>query len=259
MNFKKAVIFLGCAAPVCALLNCLVMFFTIETSSGFFRTGYSSLAVLMLGIIAALIILSAVAFSRIRRLNPPAFWPYISAILSVVLGICFLAEAFKFTPLVGTTPAFAVFIRIFAVLSGIVFVWRGVNGLFFVPIYKEIYILPVIYMILKVVSTFIAYAGVATITETVFELFAICAMLIFTLNFAKAENGIKNKKGVGLSTPLCVVCALVILTQIAPYAVNYFAKKEALIHANSLFSPTSIILSLFIISVALFKNQKELD
>ena len=259
MNFKKAVIFLGCAAPVCALLNCLVMFFTIENSSGFFRTGYSSLAVLMLGIIAVLIILSAVAFSRVRRPNPPAFWPYIGAVLSAALGICFLAEAFNFTPLAGTTPALAFFIRIFAGLSGIIFVWRGANELSFVPIYKEIYIIPVIYMILKVVSTFIAYAGVATITETVFELFTICAMLIFTLNFAKAQNGIKNKKGSALSTPLCVVCALVVLTQIAPYAVNYFAKEEALIHANSLYSPTSIILSLFIVSVSLFKNQKELD
>ena len=259
MNFKKAVIFLGCAAPVCALLNCLVMFFTVETSSGFFRTGYSSLAVLMLGIVAVLIILSAVAFSRIKQPNSPAFWPYIGALLSVALGICFLAEAFKFTPLVGTTPTLAALIRIFAVLSGIVFVWRGVNELSFVPILREIYIIPIIYMILKVVTTFIAYAGVATIIETVFELFAICAMLIFTLNFAKSQNGITNKKGAGLSAPLCVVCALVILTQIAPYAVNYFAKEEALLHANSLFTPTSVVLSLFIISVSIFKNQKELD
>ncbi len=258
MNFKKTVIFLGCAVPVCALLNFLVMFFTIETSSGFFKTGYSSLAMLMLGIIAVLIILSAVPFSHIKRPQPPAFWPYVCAFLSVALGLCFFIETFKFTPLAGTTPALEAFIRIFAVLSGIVFVWCGVNELSFVPIIKEIYVIPVIYMILKMIVAFVAYVGVATITETVFELFAICAMLIFTLNFAKAQNGIKNKKGDALSTPLCVICALVILTQIAPYAVNYFVKEEALLHANSLFTPTSIVLSLFIISISIFKEQKEL-
>jgi hypothetical protein len=259
MNFKKAVIFLGCAAPICALLNCLVMFFTIETSSGFFRMGYSSLGALMLGIIAVLIALCTVVFSRIKRPAAPLFWPYIGAILSVALGICFLAEAFKFTPLIGTTPALAALIRIFAVLSGIVFVWRGANELSFVPIYKEIYVIPVIYMILKMVSTFVAYVGIATIPETVFELFAICAMLIFALNFAKYENGIANKKGAGISAPLCVVCSLVIFTQIAPYAVNYFIKEEALLHANSLFTPTGIVFSLFIISVSIFKNQEELN
>ncbi len=259
MNFKKAVIFLGCAASVCALLNCLIMFFTVENSSGFFKTGYSSVAALMVFLVAVLIVLSAMAFSRVKRPQPPAFWPYVCAVLSVALGICFLLEAFKFSPLSGTTNSLAAFVRIFAVLSGIIFLWRGANELSFVPILKEIYVIPVIYLILKVISTFVAYVGVAAITETVFELFAICAMLIFTLNFAKAQNGIKNKKGDALSAPLCVACALVVFTQIAPYAINYFAKEEALLHANSLFAPTSIVISLFIISVSIFKEQPELD
>ena len=259
MNFKKAVVFLCCAAPLCAMLNCLVMFFTVETSSGFFKMGYASFAALMLGLIAVLILLSAVAFSKIKRPNEPAFWPIVSCLLSVVLGLCFFAEAFNFTPLAGVSPIFAGFIKVFAVLSGIVFVWRGANCLSFVPIFKEIYIIPVVYLIMKVVAAFIAYAAVATILETVFELFALCAMLIFMLNFAKHENGIKNKKGGSLFLPLSVVCAIFIITQIAPYIVNHFAKEEILLHANSLFSPTSVVISLFIISVSIFKDKKELE
>ncbi len=259
MNFKKAVIFLCCAAPLCALLNCLVMFFTVEAESGFFRLGYASLATLMLALIAVLILLNAVAFSKIKRPVEPAFWPIVTCLLSVVLSLCFFAEAFNFIPLAGVSPTFAGFIKIFAVLSGIVFVWRGANHLSFIPMFKEIFVIPVIYLILKVVATFIAYAAVATIMETVLELFALCAMLIFMLNFAKRENKIKNKKGSSFSLPLSIVCAMFILTQIVPYIANHFAKEEILLHANSLYTPTSVVMFLFIISVSIFENKKELD
>ncbi len=257
MNFKKALLFVGCAVPICALLNCLVMFFTIEAESGFFRLGYDIYATFMLCLIAVLAVLSCVAFAKISRPTEPKYWPYVSCLAALILGVCLIADAITFKALVGTTEALAFFIRLFGIASGLVFLWRAASCLSLVPIFKPIYIVPVVYFLMKVVSTFIAYAAVATIPETVLELFAICAMLIFALNFAKAENGITNKKGRSFNPPLAVFCGIIIISQIAPYAANFFAKEAILIHANSLNIPTSLAVFLFIGVNVIFEKEAE--
>lgn len=258
MNFRKAIILLCFAAPICALFNTLVMFFTIEHSSGFFRTGYGSLAALMLGATALLVFLSSFSFSKIKRQTAPSYWVYVHSLCSFALGVCLIAEAFKSNPLVGTSEALFSAIRIFGILSGVVFLVLTTENMLSVKAPQLIYVIPVIYYILKIISAFISYAAVATIPETALELFSICATLIFALSFAKMKNGIKNKKGKSISLPVSIICALVILTQIAPYAANYFLKEDVLLHANSLFTPTSCAMALFIVSASLFVNKEEL-
>ena len=258
MNFKKALIFFGVATPICILLNCLIMFFTIENQSGFFRTGYDSLAIIMLVIIAVLMVLSYVSFAKIKRPAAPDFWKFVYSGCSFILGVCLFIETFKFTPLIGTGELFAGLIRLFGILSGVTFLVCAVENLLNITFFKPIYIIPVIYYIFRIISAFIYYAAVATIVEASFELFAICAMLIFTMNFAKAQNGIKNKKGKTLPLNVSAICAITIITQIAPYIVNVFSKQEILLHANSLFVPSSISLFLFIIASSLFANKKEI-
>lgn len=257
MNFKKALIFFGFATPVCALLNCLVMFFTIENQSGFFKTGYGSLATLMLAIIIALIVLSCTAFFKLKRPAAPDFWNLVQSACGFLLGICLIVEAFKFTPLIGTGEFLATMIRLFGILSGVTFLIYTIENLLNITVLKIIYVVPVVYYILRIVSAFVYYAAVATMAETALELFAICAMLIFTMNFAKAQNKIKNKKGTVLSLPVSTACAMLIIVQIAPSIANVFFKEEILLHAHSLFVPSSIALFLFIIASSLFAIKSD--
>lgn len=257
MNFKKALIFFGFATPVCALLNCLVMFFTIESQSGFFKTGYDSLATLMLAIIGALILLSCAAFVKLKRPAAPKFWRLVKSACGFVLGICLIVEAFKFTPLIGTGEFFASLIRLLGILSGIAFLIFTFENLLDITVLKLIYVIPVIYYVFRIISAFVYYAAVATMAETSLELFAICAMLVFTMSFAKAQNGIKNKKGKVLSLPVAILCAMLIITQIAPSAANVLFKEEILLHAHSLFIPSSIAMFLFVISASLFENESQ--
>ena len=252
MNLRKTLLFFTIATAVSVALRTLIIFFTTNPSSGFFKQEFSFISYGMIGIIIIAFVLCAVYSFKSKEANAPSFWGYVVAVISVLLGVSILVETIFYNSSANVAAWHNFMQTLFGILSAVVFIWYGGSVTGFLPAPDFFLAIPVVFYIFRLIVVFITYASLATIADNAFELANLCVTLIFMIKFAKTTAvGKGDTEKIGI-LPVGICAAFVIFTQCLPIAIALISGNSALIHSNSLFVPGSILMGMFIIANSVF-------
>ena len=253
MNFRKTMIFFSLALAVSVTLRTLMIFFTTEASSGFFKKGYEVFSYGMMVIIISAILLCIVFAAKCSRPKAPAFLNTVNTFVSVLLGLSIGTEALFVDYSGSAMPWQNLLQTIFGVLSCVVFMWLGIYFSGLVPAPGIFLIIPAVFFLFRIIVVFITYSGVSTIADNVFELASLCASLIFMMQYAKIQNSVNTEKTNAKVLPTALAACLIIFTQVIPIIIAMLSENDALIHSSSLYIPSCLFMGIFILCTSVFR------
>ena len=214
MKFRHAMIVLSAALPVCVVLRALQLIFTIDSSTGFIKQSYNTMALAITVIVCvavAVVSALAIAVDKVKiKLQAPK--PVLAVACLLVSGMFvfnavtdiykIIETAFWQETLVknvinafNSVAWYDSVLLILSVLSALCFAAYGLKNIYDYNM-SIAFVVPVLYYIVKLISIFVSTSSLALVTENVFLILTNCVLLWFIFEFASFENqmGDANKK-----------------------------------------------------------------
>ena len=123
-------------------------------------------------------------------------------------------------------------LNVLGIVTALVFMACGAGSIIEIKIPSMIYVVPMFYFMVKMITVYISTSALAIVTENVFFLVTNGALLLFSFEFAKTENKIvelkKQKKLFAFavsSAMLCITWALPKLIALG-FGVVQYAKRD---------------------------------
>lgn len=257
MNRKITYIYFSVATAASIAFRLFLLIFAIDPKSGFVKTEYFGLSTFMLILIALAAILvfvfsrsSNVTFSKEEKTTS-----LFNKVVSFSLAVTILFEVI-FSPLSKMLPAFQQGLDLIAALLAfctlICYAFQKELKISFNPL---IYTLPLVFFIIRLVGVFTVFSAFSMIVDIVFELAALCALLVGFLFFAKCENFSSDniKKQVAFAS-FMFASSLGLTASVPKILLNILGHSEY-IHINSVPMYSVFFASVFLLlySVEHFK------
>ena len=253
MKYGKIMLFSGIALAVSLVMRLLQIIFTVDTSTGFFKTEYTAAGYYLMVMTA--VICAATAFICFTSHRSPARPPRTNAFMS--------AASFLMVP--------AIFIELYAEsFSGTVMVWQntllvltGIAAAVYFTVFgftafadirmpQLLAVLPAIYFIMRIICSFTSISSLALITDNIFLIAAYCVSLVFFLCFGKLYNGIVTDNSFRKLFASGTVAAILCFTQSVPHIIVNIATSNGYQHtsnaANYALLITGVFIAVFILS-----------
>lgn len=215
MKHRHALVLTAIILPVCALLRIIQIYFTIEGTTGFIKQQYKTISVLITVIIcaatAALGLLAATLEGM--RKNDYKQRPFFAIVCALTGGMFFYQTVAGATQITNGTW-YNLLLALLSLMSAFVFVVYGFKNIYDFELPALLYVIPVSYYIVKLISIFVSTSELARVTENVFLIFTNGILLWFMFEFASLEGEVGNlaKKpkrlfasGLSASVLCCVV------------------------------------------------------
>ena len=190
MAAKFNLIVLGLAAAVGVTLRSLMLFYTVDHTSGFIKTEYLPFAIviIVLMVVAAALIFFVSLLSKQKIGLNPKTANIVYIVCEVVMATAILYEAF-FSPLLSYAKALQIILhKAVAAGSAIALLYAAFCKLKGIEYPKVITIMPVLFFISRVIIVFSEFATLATVSDTIIETAAMCLALLTFLNFSKLDS-----------------------------------------------------------------------
>lgn len=225
-NIFLSFIFASVVATALCTVNELLC---IDGKTGFIISDMKTLSV-TLTVITLLIALACCVCSFFARQSIseklPKSIPLV--ILSLLIGLLAVADAFVFRSSDYTPGFLKVAIYISAAAAAIFFVTYFVAALFGVEISKFSFAVPLLYYAIRLIRIFAKMTSVTLIFNHAFSLLASCAAVLFFLQFAKFANGFIGKKENIKTLSFASLCAIFSFGTSVPQIVKYYTDGTAL-------------------------------
>lgn len=219
----------------------------IEPVTGFFRDGYDTANILIIAAVFAIVAVSTL-FGRICR-DVPQKMPQKTrpfAVVQYALAISIMFEAFL-TEVSTSTPAWQIIVHIIlATLAAVVLFLGGTFTLLRLPERPMMYISLALLWMMKLIIIFANYTSLSTITENIFELGAICGILIYFLTWAKLMAGVSTDKVLAKFLSLSVLSFMLCGIYALPQLFLLISGNAALIHSKNVTFITALVVMVFI-------------
>lgn len=256
LSKKQTLLFAFIATAVAVALRSAMLFFTIDAKSGFIKAEYLFFG----GAILAVIILCALlifVFSYIskgscewKEVKTPLF-RLVSAFLALVI---IYDTFFAGSRVVGWQRTVEI---IFALVTAVTLVMVALGDSISITPPAVLSIVPVLYWFMRLVIVFSAFSSLATIPDNVFELSALCLMLISALWYAKAIClGVEGKQKAFME-PVFLTTAFVCFTTAIPRLAIMLSGNESLLHKTWLPVMTPIAAGIYFLVFALSNTLKK--
>ncbi len=255
---KKTVYLLTLLATVgIVVMRTVQNLLMIEPKTGFFIEAYQGVAgVMLIGI--AVIVLAVGIYARICK-DKPKNAPKINvsiALAYVILAGAVFYELF-FTEISKNIPVWQVALHLaLGVATAGTFVLFAVSVFGRIDYTNMLGVIPVLFWSIKLIIIFSNYSSLATIAENVFELAALCGILLYVLNLAKLQNGVGEKikdKFMCVSSVTFMLCGIYSV----PQMILYFTGNRQLAHTTNVTFITSAAVMIFVFVYALFTYKNE--
>ena len=190
MKYRSTMCLFSAVTVMCTLLRTIQLAFTIDIETGFIKKHYSVISIAMMAIIFLGVAMCGI-FAAAMKVTPNrnesknvAF-----AAVSIATGCMFIFDSvISFGQIGGKWYDFV--LRLLGLLVGFIFAVKGVNEFVKIKLPNLLYIVPVIYFVLKLVSVFITTSSLALTSENVYIIVTNSALLLFIFEYAKLKNGI---------------------------------------------------------------------
>lgn len=234
MKYKKILLFFSITLPLSILLRTLQLFFTVETTTGFFKTEYKTISFYLFAVIVAVCAgIAAVCFTGHRNPeHPPKINP-ILAVSSFLTAVCVIAELFDRSSDAVTKPWQTILLAVCGLLAAVYFLLYGMSGFVSIRLSPLLSLIPSVYFIVKIICYFTAISSLALISDNILVLSAYCVMLLFFLNFGKLYNGIDSERNFRKLMASGLVSVTLCLTQGLPHIFINLANADSYQHTSN--------------------------
>ena len=192
MKYKNIMAIFGVSALISFYLRLREQMLCID-ARGFVRDGYAEKNFFLLLWSAGFLIAAAVVASLVRRC--PLKAPQVGIPLcgvSAVLGVWMIYESVTVVSPASVPAWQGAAMNVLGVLSGLMFLAYAASGLVKFTLPGALFILPVLFWMLRLIWVFTALNTLALTVEHVFLLMACSALLVFMLQLAKLMSGQGN-------------------------------------------------------------------
>lgn len=192
MKYKNIMAIFGVSALISFYLRLREQMLCID-ARGFVRDGYAEKNFFLLLWSAGFLIAAAVVASLVRRcpLKAPKVGVSLCAV-SAVLGVWMIYESVTVVSPASVPAWQGAAMNVLGVLSGLMFLAYAASGLVKFTLPGALFILPVLFWMLRLIWVFTALNTLALTVEHVFLLMACSALLVFMLQLAKLMSGQGN-------------------------------------------------------------------
>ena len=247
MKYKHLVTFFLIALPVCIIVRTLQILCTVDGTTGFFKHEYRTIGIFMSVLLIAVIGACAVMCSLIKRCPPKM--PKVKLFLgtsSIALGVAVLFEIFTTSYNSGVPFAVRVIVDIFGAATAVFFIVYALRMFKDFHIKRKLYIIPVIFFMVRLVCVFITVSSIALIVDNLFMILCYCSLLLFMLEYAKFANNLDTDMNfkklfiAGLcSILLCAVSSI-------PRLIAIISGNTDVLHESVASVVTTLVAGLFI-------------
>lgn len=257
LSKKQTYLFAFLATVVAVALRSAMLFFTIDTKSGFIKAEYLFFGGAILAIIALAAVLVFVfsylskSKSEWKEVKNPLF-RFASAFLALVI----IYDTFFNNANSGAADWQRTLEIILALVTSITFIVSALGEQISITPPALLSVVPVLYWFIRLIIVFTAFSSLATIPDNVFELCALCLMLIASLWYAKAVClGIEGKQKAFIE-PVMLTAAYVCFVTAIPRTVVMLSGSESLLHKTGLPVMTPIAAGIYFLVFALSNSLR---
>ncbi len=260
MNTKQSYTFFFLAAVASVALRTAMLFFTIDPQNGFINESYSILAYAILGIIfiAAVMLFGFAYFfgkKDFEKTNSGLFYK----VSSVAMAFVILFDSFS------SSSVFAMFSWqkyleiIAAVVAAVYLAGTAISDILGFKISNILSVAPVIFWLVRLIIIFTSFSTLANISDNIFELAALCLLLLSSLNIAKLVCLDSTPKSRAFSFALFLTTSLICFVNSLPRAILILGKNSEFLHKNDLPVMTTLVAGFYILMFAVnnFKDKNE--
>lgn len=252
MKFKKSTLIIWAAVILAFILRTLQIFCTIDQSTGFFIMEKSAFGTfLMVAVVVLCVVAAFVARFCDFQPNNCVESDKFTAIVSGIVAISLFYEAFNEKFVFANTTWQAMAMKTVGFLTATYFAAMLFSAFYSFKIPDYYHILPAIYMVIRIICSFIGIGSLSLITENIFLIASYCVLLLFFISYAadKCEvyiSGASLYMRSVLAFMLCLVTALPNLIVNAVSSGNYLHTPLA----------SQVVLTAITLFIAVFNNKR---
>ncbi len=252
MNIKQSYLYFFIATGAAISVRTLMLFFTIDTASGFIKTEYSVITTLMLALIAIAIILVFV-FSLLTKASAISAIPQNIAykVVSVLLAAVILYDTFSSTMDYSLISWQRSAEFIFAVIAAASLIALAIMDFFNLETPLLLTATPILFWFIRLIIIFTSFSTLSNIPDNMFELAALCLILISSLQVSKlaCTELPSAKQNVVFATALATA-SICFVTSI-PRAIVTLSENSSVLHRNDLPIMTTLVAGIYFLIFAL--------
>ena len=214
MKFKKSTLVICIATLLAFVLRTLQIFCTIDQSTGFLITEKTALGTfLMVSVVILCIVAAVVARFFDFQTKDSEKESKLTAVVSGILAISLFYEAFNEKFVFANTTWQAVAMKTVGFLTAVYFAAMLFSAFYSFKIPDLCHTLPAIYMVIRIICSFIGIGSLSLITENIFLIASYCVSLLFFISYAGNKckvyiNGASLYMRSVLAFALCLVTAI---------------------------------------------------
>ncbi len=252
MNIKQSYLYFFIATASAIALRTLMLFFTIDTASGFIKTEYSVIATVMMAVIAVAVILVFV-FALLTKSTAEHTMPKsaVFKIASPILAVVILYDTFFSTMDYSLTAWQRSAEFILAVVAAASLIAFAITEFFDIQIPPLFTAAPILFWFIRLIIIFTSFSTLSNIPDNIFELAALCMILVASLQFSKlvCTELSPMKQTVVFATALSTA-SICFITSI-PRAIVTLSENAHVLHRNDLPIMTTLVAGIYFLLFAL--------
>lgn len=254
MKVKVAYIYFAIASVSSIAFRLFLLLFSIDSTSGFIKTGYSAISVFMLVLIAlALALVFVFSYKTKIAFNNSNRFSILQKIVSFAFAISILLD-FVASPFTKMLPErqgqIDMVLGIFAFASIILLSFKKELKLKVNPLFSVVIL---IFFIFRLICVFTLFSAFSMITDIIFEFCALCAMIIGFLFYSKCKCLSEEDINKPLAFASLLFSSALGLTSSVPKLLLNITGNSHFIHINSIPMYSVFFASLFLLLYALRK------
>jgi hypothetical protein len=248
MKFKHIMWYFAVSLCACTLIRTLQLFFTLDTATGFIKTEYKSVGVIMTAIVCMAALLGVLIGASVRRC--PKKMPKINPLLgisSLFLSVAVFGEVFTAGGVPEANFYIDIALRAFGCFAGLFFAAYGVRAFVQFKFPEPLFILPVVYWAIKLIYAFMSISTLALITDNIFVCAAYASTLVFMLSYARLANliALETTSRMVMASGICA--SIFSIAASLPRFVVMLSGNSALLHESVFSTLTMFAAGIFMI------------
>ena len=257
MNIKQCSLFFFAATAFTTVLRIILLSFAIEPNSGFIKSEYSFIATAILIVIFIIAVLTFV-FGYMTKATIKNSLPNnaLVKITSVFLGLVILYDTIFSTMEYSVSSWQKTLEFITAIIAAVALVSFALMNSLKIQFPRLMTVAPILFWLLRLVIIFSSFSSLTNIVDNIFELAALCLILVSSLKVAKNACLEQEARQQTQNFALLLTTALVCFVTSLPRAFVSLSGYADMLHQNDLPIMTTLIAGIYFMVFA-FSSYKE--
>ncbi|MBQ0084024.1 MAG: hypothetical protein KBS52_04590 [Clostridiales bacterium] len=258
-NLKKLGVITALGMILSAGLCFVLMKFAVEPQTGFFYREYHTLGVatcLLIFIIAAICMLVAALTKKAPNLSPAPCKSF--GIGSIIMAAAVIYESL-FTQVGATIPSWQTLLQVsFGLFCAAIFILGGLTEFGVSAVPEGFDVAFIIFWLLRVMIVFSNSIASSILFENVFEVAALCSILVFFLVSAKMRNRIPEDGKYGGVLPMAIFTLLICTAYSVPQVIVKFISTDTVTKSTGATFVSDLACAVYIITfiIKYFADRK---